>query len=351
LGSALLSALGKKDAETLSTIRANQELTVQKAIKQVKDLQVKDADFALENLNSYLDLLTNKYNYYQGLISNGLSSGEKAALALNVASTVIDDAIAVGYSLSGGLKLIPDFIAGVAGFGATPTATVKEGGKNFGDSAEDVVKTLSSIATALDKTASIASTTAGYVRRNEEWQFQLQIASDEITQVKNQIEGAKIRQQIANQEVSNQQILIDNASEISSFMVTKYTNEQLYSWMITQISDVYFKSYQQAYVMAKRAESCFRFELGMQSSSYINLGYWDNLKNGLLSGEQLMADIKQMEMDYLQLNAREFELTKHISLSQFDPLSLIQLKETGECFINIPEELFAWITRVIICEG
>jgi hypothetical protein len=33
-------------------------------------------------------------------------------------------------------------------------------------------------------------------------------------------------------------------------------------------------------------------------------------------------------------------LTKNISMAQFDPVALLQLKTTGECFINLPEELF-----------
>jgi len=43
-------------------------------------------------------------------------------------------------------------------------------------------------------------------------------------------------------------------------------------------SGVYFQSYKLAYDLAKRAERRFRFELGLQDSSYINFGYWDSLK-------------------------------------------------------------------------
>jgi hypothetical protein len=33
-------------------------------------------------------------------------------------------------------------------------------------------------------------------------------------------------------------------------------------------------------------------------------------------------------------------VTKSISLAMLDPLALINLKETGECFVNLPEEIF-----------
>ena len=46
-------------------------------------------------------------------------------------------------------------------------------------------------------------------------------------------------------------------------MRSKYTNQELYQWQIGQISGVYFRSYRLAYDLAKRAERCFRFELGL----------------------------------------------------------------------------------------
>ena len=78
----------------------------------------------------------------------------------------------------------------------------------------------------------------------------------------------------------------------------------------------------------------------MSDSSYVQFGYWDSMKKGLLSGESLMYNLKQMEMAYYEKNKREYELTKHISLAQLDATALLQLKETGQCFINLPEELF-----------
>jgi hypothetical protein len=39
-------------------------------------------------------------------------------------------------------------------------------------------------------------------------------------------------------------------------------------------------------------------------------------------------------------HAREYELTKHISLAQLDPAALELLKTTGSCWFSLPEELF-----------
>jgi Tc toxin complex TcA C-terminal TcB-binding domain len=78
----------------------------------------------------------------------------------------------------------------------------------------------------------------------------------------------------------------------------------------------------------------------LQDSSYIQFGYWDSLKKGLLSGEKLQYDLRRLESAYLERNRREFELTKSISLLLLDPLALVKLRETGRCFIRLPEEIF-----------
>ena len=136
-----------------------------------------------------------------------------------------------------------------------------------------------------------------------------------------QIASAELRIAIAEKELENHILQVENAKATDAFMRSKYTNAELYQWQVGQISGVYFQSYKLAYDLAKRAERCHRFELGLQDSSYINFGYWDSLKKGLLSGEKLQYDLRRLETAYLEQNRREFELTKHISLALLDPLA------------------------------
>jgi hypothetical protein len=123
-------------------------------------------------------------------------------------------------------------------------------------------------------------------------------------------------------------------------MRDKFTNRELYDWMVSQISATYFQSYQLAYDVAKRAERAYRYELGLRDSSFIQFGYWDSLKKGLLAGERLASDLKRMDVAFLDQNKREYEIVKHISLRAIDPIGLVKLKETGECFVTLPEVLF-----------
>jgi hypothetical protein len=188
--------------------------------------------------------------------------------------------------------------------------------------------------------ASLANVLAGYARRKDEWDFQRDLAVKEIQQIDRSIAAAEVRIIIAEKELENHAAQIDNAMAVDAFLRSKYTNEELYQWQVGQISSVFFQSYKLAYDLAKRTERCFRFELGFSDSSFITFGYWDSLKKGLLSGEKLQYDLRRLESAYLEQNRREFELTKHVSLGQLDPLALVRLRGTGRCFFRLPEEHF-----------
>lgn len=338
LGASLLAALEKRDAEALALLRSTHEIRMYEAVKELHKIQLEEAKVNIEQLNKQKAVLSEKLRYYSGL--EYMNAGEIVAFALSTASTVLDAAVAAGYILAGGLKAIPQFVAGGSGFGGSPHVTISIGGQEFGDAAEIATKTISSIALALDKGASLASTQGSYQRRQDEWNFQAKTAQKEIDQVDQQILAAQIRLQIAQKEIDNQQLQIDQSKEVNQFMKSKFSNQQLYEWMISQVSTVYFQSYQLAFDMAKRAERCYRYELGIPDSSFIQSSYWDSLKKGLMAGEKLMLDLKRLDSSYYEKNKREFEITKHVSLGQIDPLALIKLKQEGTCFFTLPEEIF-----------
>ena len=97
--------------------------------------------------------------------------------------------------------------------------------------------------------------------------------------------------------------------------------------MVKQISTVYFQSYQLAFDMAKRAEAAMPLRArttAMPKGGFIQFGYWDGLKKGLLAGERLANDLRRMEAAWYEQNTRRLELTKHVSLGQVDPLALVR---------------------------
>jgi len=337
LGSALLSALEKKDAEAMGLLRQSQEIRLLEAVKDVREKQIEEATAGAEALCRSKTTVEERRNYYRDIekVSNWETASRDThglAIISEVAATILNATAATAH-------LVPDVTFGVSGLGS-PVATVKFGGDNVGKSAFNGAALFSGLGGILHSGANLMATQASNERRWEDWKLQERLAEKELLQIDMQITAADLRVKIAQKELDNHVIQIENAKATDDFMRSKYTNQELYQWQIGQISGVYFQSYRLAYDLAKRAERCFRFELGLQDSSYINFGYWDSLKKGLLSGEKLQHDLRRLETAYLEQNRREFELTKHISLALLDPLALIKLRETGRCFINLPEEIF-----------
>jgi hypothetical protein len=338
LGGALLAALEKKDAEALSLLRQGQEIRLLEAVKAVREKQIEEVKENLDGVKKNKELITIRRDYYRDI--ERLITQEKLHLdKLGEAHTQSE--IAQGIKLGASIiSYLPAIDLGASGFGGSPIAKFKIGGLELGQAASlasDVLFFLSQIAS---NDATMASSNAGFDRRWNDWKLQESLANKELEQIDKSIAAAELRIAIAEKELDNQILQIENAKATDTFMRSKYTNQELYQWQVGQISGVYFQSYKLAYDLAKRAERCFRFELGLQDSSYIQFGYWDSLKKGLLSGEKLQYDLRHLETAYMEQNRREFELTKHISLLMLDPLALVKLKETGRCFINLPEEIF-----------
>ena len=203
--------------EAIALLRANQEVSVLQAVDLVKQLQITDANLGLQNLQNYQSLVNDKITYYSGLISAGLLGLETQALALNQTSLSLEDPIMGAAQLAGIQKMVPGASIGIDGFGGSPSATISFGGEQISGPTEMLVTYLSYKAHCDDKSAALAVTNASYARRAIEWQFQLTLANDELTQVNTQIQAAQNKIAIATQDEQNQQLLIQNAENISCF--------------------------------------------------------------------------------------------------------------------------------------
>ena len=337
LSSALLSALEKKDSEELSNLRASQETAMLTLARQVKELQVDEQKANIDALNKTRAVTETRYNHYRDVVKINPNEQEH----MDQLETSHDFSLAA-QALSAGVPLahmMPDFHTGAAGF-SSPFAVAKWGGANLGNALQSASTIVAMISAIHSHEAQMASIKGGYDRRWDDYKLNEKLASAELSQIDKQLIAAEIRQVIGEQELQNQDRQIENSREVEEFLRSKYTNEDLYSWMISQISKVYFQTYNLAYDLAKRAERAYRFELGLNDSSFIQFGYWDNLKKGLLAGEQLAFALKRMDAAYLDQNKRDFEITRHVSLMFHDPLQLILLKETGKCNVKLPESFF-----------
>lgn len=339
LGGEILAALEKRDAEKLSLLRSAHEIQMLKLVRQIKKGSIKEAEETLASSELAKEVTELRRDFYKSRQRWTQHPGELASVTLS--------AISMGLQLAG---QILDYAAGTAyqfpsaiwgGAGASsPVALALYGGPNEGASLSAAAKAMYALSGFSSSGANLSSMISGYQRRDEEWDFQMSSADKEIKQIEKQIAAAQIRLAIAETDLDNHEKQVELTEEIQAFYKDKFTNAELYNWMIGQLSTLYFQTYQLAYDIAKQAERSFKQEMALPEAHFIEFGYWDSLKKGLLSGERMHKDLRRMEMAYLEKNKREFELTKHISLALLDPYALLQLRESGTCFVNIPETLF-----------
>ena len=396
LGNALLSAMEKHDGEAMSIMRARHERTLLELSEQVRYAQVQEAIKAREGLLASLAAAVRRYVYYErqlGRAENDIkipelaeldkSALEKLKLAaaepelgmrdieVDISTSLnesggkvmssheneeiaklrqardLNDQAAVKDKIGAGLSLIPELgvdfqfwgIGGHFSFGGSALSRAMSFWASFGK-------------TDAEKRTFEASNTArvgGYGRREQDWAFQSNLAAGEINGIFKQLRAAQIREAIAERELKNHREQMKNSAEVEHFLnqdgternekLGKTTNKSLYAWMKREVKGLYALAFQFAFDVAKKAERALQHELGNPEARYLQFGYLAG-KEGLLAGEKLYLDIKRMDMAYHELNQREYELTKHVSLLQLDPRAVLQLRRTGTCRVIIPEMTF-----------
>jgi hypothetical protein len=336
LGAGLLSALEKRDAEALALLRSTHEINLLKEVRQIKEKHIEEAKETKESLQKSREVTSIRFDYYKNI---AFTNEYEEAHGLQINLSLIPLTTQMGAEIAAGvLHLIPEAKAG-----AGTTAGFTYGGSNVASGVQAFGASSGTGASMLSARANLNATRGAYQRRFDEWKLQERLAAKELEQIDRQITAAEIRQAIGEKELQDHNRQIEDAKEVDTYMRGKYTNQDLYQWMIGQVSGLYFQSYQLAYDLAKRAEKCMQHELGFKDgeTSFIRFGYWDSLKKGLLAGDHLAHDLKRLDSAYLDGNIREYELTRHVSLATLDPAAFINLKENGRCEqVKIPEWLF-----------
>ncbi len=363
MGNAFLSAKEKGDTEAMSRLRATHESNIQNLLMEVKKLQLDEAGKSLDALQQSRKGPVYRLQHFLKLIGDSSSVPDTGIDFKEIAEQIeppMDD---------GGLKLISyekeemdkaaeaaekqedvgaievlasifhalpniSFPLGVPGFSSSL------GGSNAGSATQAVARSNQIVAGNRSFSSTNAGRKASFLRQLQDRVQQANVAGYEIKNIDKQALTQQIRINITQQEITNQQKQIDNALEMEDFLRNKYTNQELYSWMESQVRTLYHQAYTLAYDLAKRAEKVFCFERGLSASNFIQFGYWDPAYDGLLAGERLYIGLKQLEAAHQEKLGYDFPIVKNISLQQLNPLALIQLRETGRCEFELPEVLF-----------
>ena len=400
-GIAVLSSIEKEDAEQLALLRAKHESSMLALAEQVRYAQLQEATKAKEALLRSLAQSIQRYSFYERQLGKADSdieasipkldeidraaleqmnlSAEEPDMALrSIEIDIATDAFASAAQFLNGGKLLSSHevretlllegaqlasdVSNVLAFAGSiahlvPTAkvhaqpvgcgaTVEYGGRNVGDGFQAGSTAARAIAERLSFEARRAARIDGFARREREWAFQANLAAGEIGHTFKQLRAAQLREAIAELELRNHRQQKKNAEEVEYFLNGegankdgKTSNKALYTWMKREVKALHSQCFQFAFDTARKAERALQRELGSPQLSYLQFQYMSG-KEGLLAGEKLHLDLRRMQMAYHDLNAREFEIIRHVSLLQLNPIALLELRRTGRCTLVIPEAFF-----------
>jgi hypothetical protein len=365
LGSQLLSVIERRDAEALAKLRATHEVTLLNAVKTVKTQQLEEAYAQLDTLYRTRENTGNRLKHFQQLLAltpevpeeggsyseldgrYGRMQESGGLKLIDVEREDMNKALqaAQKQTLAGSMETLANLASVIPSMGAHGQplgvgASVTFGGAQLGSALAATARGIQAYSNRLQFESGAAAKKTGFLRQRQDWILQANTVGNELMQIDKQLIAAKIRVAIAEKELKNHTTQIEQAREMQDYLATKYTNKELYQWMEGQVRTIYRQSYQLAYDLARKAEKAYRFERGETNTNFIQLAYWDGSRDGLLAGEQLSLAIRQMERTYMDTHKREYEISKHISLVQWDAFALLNLKETGTCELLLPEELF-----------
>lgn len=366
-GADLLRAMEKNDASRLELLLSTRRVQLNREMEKILEKRVDEAGYKVESLNKKLELAHSRAKYAGD--KNPMTPGDATAISLHETAAVLKATVGGLKAAAAGVHDVPESSAGVGGWASTPIVIESFGGEHVGHSIESAAESIEGLAEGIEINAELAAKASELVERAEDYKQEEREADLKAEKVNSEIEAAKLRVAIASNELNNLFTQSDRLQRELDFLTSKFTNQDLYDWMVSRVSETYFQSYRLAYRLCKRAERCFQYELGLiddtQGKSFIQFGHWDSLKNGLLAGEALSLDLRRMHVSYLERNARKFEITTHFSLKNLkerdsfsDPVSMTNMKNSqntpsspnesafhalqsgGTCFFLLPEPLF-----------
>lgn len=334
LGGQLLAALEKRDGEALADLQKVHEINLLGAARAIRKMAADEAKQSLAAAETAKKLAETRLDFYSS--REFMIAEESGAKALTDSAHQIQATEHKLMVLSGALAII-DMQIGTSGNGVHFANTI--------DPAKIVAlagQAAGAMASSKLNEASRALTSASYVRRQEDWTLQAALAAQEVQQADKQILAAEIRLAMAEKELDNHDLQVEQAKAVRDWMRDKFTNERLYGWMAGKLKTLHREAYNLANNLALQAQRAFRLELG-RTESYVQFGAWDGGHAGLLAGETLGGQLRQLEAAYMRFNTRDFELSRSISLRLLNPAALMALIGTGKARFEIPEWLLGTV--------
>jgi hypothetical protein len=376
----LHAAILRRDQAAFRLFEVGQKLELADAAIRLQDLRVVESQGKVTLAELAKTRAQFQADHFGKLIDegkDGLSENEREALRLlEDAVEFLDTAddlqvIAAGLYFSDVvIRAAGGFIAGLTGgtaagpVGQTSGSfaqAVAEASKAVLGSTSTVASGLSALAGGFSTRAQIRSTRssiramrASFERRLQEWQFQRDLANQDVTIADQQIRIADDEVNVVKQERVIAGIQQTQARDVIEYLTTKqFDTVELNEWMSDVLQGVYRYFLQQATAIARLAENQLAFERQEIPPAYIHSDYWiatdDSSvstgnssvdRRGLTGSARLLQDIYQLDQYAFDKKKRKLQISKTISLAMLAPIEFQRFRESGVITFATPMELF-----------
>ncbi|KAM0144638.1 hypothetical protein ACHAP3_000668 [Botrytis cinerea] len=365
LGESLLAAIEKKDAESLNIILARNNTGIQQGMLEMKQIELDGAQKTIESLLIDRSSQEAQLDYYLKLIGEPdtkipkpgddwtdvpqnidvqssdelrMSPYEKLQMTMSLSSYSKNSQATVTDAVALPLYLLPTIQGDFEPLGVG--TSISAGGTQYAEFVAAGSALLRGFAALDASQADQADKKASLTAQLQDRRFQANISGRQIKSIDKQIEIQQIQIKSIQKDLDMQKSQLDEAVQAETWYRSKYTNEQLYSWMEKRLRNLYLQAYNLVLDAALQAQSAFSFEAGRKCSIIKPAGYWDASRNGLLAAQDLFWDLKKLEATQAGNNSADYNITKTVSLKEINPMALMNFRIAGTCDFSLDELLF-----------
>ncbi|EFT0959253.1 insecticidal toxin complex protein A [Salmonella enterica] len=302
-GSTLLSISERQDAEALSELLQTQGAELVRQSIALQDNTISEIDADRVALEASLSGAQSRLESYITLYNEDVNTGEKQAMDLALAASVISITATTAYTVAAGLDAVPN-IYGLA-----------FGGSRYGSISRAVGNGIEIAAGASRTAAERISQSEIYRRRREEWEIQRNAAQSEVDQINAQLDALAVRRQGAVLQKTYLETQQSQTQAQMNLLQNKFTSKALYNWLRGKLAAIYYQFYDLTVSRCLMAQKAYQWTLNNEVS-FIRPGAWQGTYAGLMAGETLMLNLAQMEQSYLEKDQREKEVMRTVCLSE-----------------------------------
>jgi hypothetical protein len=331
---AFLAALERRDAEAYSVLQAQQDAELTGMTVQLQELRLTEARDGVSQARLQREQAQLQVEHFDGLLVNeSIQRSQDWALAFTTLNQLL-----------GSMSPIFGVPGGVNNINATAISAKAATGMMFGLAGGMFAQQASAF---LNMGATIASDSASRQIQQADWSFQAAQGRIGVRMAQQQMRAAAHHVATVQQEGAIARRQADHAVATLNFLLTKFTNVELFEWMSGVLEGIYRFFLQQATATARLAERQLRFERQENVPALIRADYWQaegvvvgSDRRGLTGSTRLLQDLTQLEQFAFDSDRRKLQVSRTFSLAQLSPLAFEELRRTGRLVFSTPGAIF-----------